>query len=50
VFGSTSLTPAILYDAWCLFWPILRNAILMVVGWIIILGTGGYTFLKYIGY
>jgi hypothetical protein len=40
----------ILYDAWCLFWPILRNAILMVVGWIIILRLGGYTFLKYVGY
>jgi hypothetical protein len=40
----------ILYGAWCLFWPILRNAILMVIGWIIILGVGGYSFLKYIGY
>jgi hypothetical protein len=40
----------LLYGVWCLFWPILRNAILMIVGWIIILGIGGYTFLKYIGY
>jgi hypothetical protein len=40
----------LLYGVWCLFSPILRNAILMIVGWIIILGICGYTFLKYIGY
>ncbi|MPR06276.1 hypothetical protein [Microvirga tunisiensis] len=40
----------ILYGAWCLFWPIVRNAILMVIGWIIILAIGVYTFLKYVGY
>jgi hypothetical protein len=46
---SVAVGLGILYGAWCLFWPIIRNFILMLIGWAIIAILAFLTFADAIG-